>query len=110
MPVSRRIAVLEAEHEVEQILAMLDRPEAPGVPEEQRLRQGFQRIAFSCDALPEIAGPCSVAREAFLATLVRPSDLRVQQAFRDALAELRVSVRMARRAISTGEWSATEGS
>lgn len=109
MPVNRRNAVLEAEHEVEQILGMLDGPDAHGALDELRLREGFQRIAFSCDVLPEIAGPCGVAQEAFLATLVRPSDFRVRQQFRDALAELRASVRTARRAISTGEWSATDG-
>ncbi len=93
---------------MEQILAMLDGSDTLGGPNETRVRQGFQRIALSCDVLPEIAGPCVSARQAFLDTLVRPSDFQVRQQFRDALAELRVSVRTARRAISTGEWSAVE--
>lgn len=106
--VSRRIAIQEAEQDIERLMALVSRSDDCAAVDEVAMRQTLQRIAFSCADIGQIGVSSAAARDAFKAAMLRPSDLRLRQHFRDTLSDLRMSVREARRALATSEWPAPD--
>ena len=108
MPLNRRTAIEETEREIDTILSLVDRAEAGQSFDELAVRQSLGRCLSACESIAEIVVPCHDARELMLACVLRPTDLRLRHKFRDAVTDLRVTLREARRTLATQEWPVDE--
>lgn len=108
MLLNRRTAVEETEREIETILSLVDRAEVGKPFDELAVRQSLGRCISASESVAEIVAPCNAARELMLACVLRPTDLRLRHRFRDAITDLRHTLREVRRTLTTQEWPVEE--
>lgn len=108
MLLNRRTAVEEIEREIDTILSLVDRAEDGQPFDELAVRQSFGRCISASESVAEIVAPCNAARELMLSCVLRPTDLRLRHRFRDAVSDLRMTLREVRRTLTTQEWPVDE--